>query len=315
MLAAHPRIHTESEPWLLLPLIYSRRKSGIYTEYGCDFSTGALEVFLRRINGLKLYDECIRQFAESLYTQASSNTGADHFLDKTPRNYLIIEDIVRIFPTAKLIFLLRHPVAIFSSILDGVDGNWPVLLQDEGIKLDLLEAPTLIANAIRSLENPIVVHYEDLVRTPEATMRCLCKQLGLEFNAATLKYEKPDPDFMGDPKSIRNHTFAVGDYIDLWRNQLQGRSALGLARACITSLDQQVLEIYRIEKSDLLSELSSLGGEKRSKKWSKRLSEWHRMGRTARIFTELEFMIERQGLLAAVQHIVRKVGARTFATS
>src|SRR5689334_16774915 len=92
MLASHPLIATESEPWLLLPLVYSRRTKGIWAEYdSSDYRQGhqePLEIFLKRIGGVQLYDDCIRKFAMSLYAKAVCKQNVRFFVDKTPRNYL-----------------------------------------------------------------------------------------------------------------------------------------------------------------------------------------------------------------------------------
>jgi hypothetical protein len=307
MLASHPSVHTEPEPWLLLPLVYSRRTNGIWTEYDCEFSTDALEAFLARIDGSALYDECIRSFVETLYARALAGGGARYFLDKTPRNFLVIDDISRIFPTAKLVFLLRHPIAIFSSMLDGVSCDWSSMLQDSGYRLDLLAAPNLIAKAVRSIKDPIVVHYEDLVRTPERTMQALCARLGLRFDSATLRYDPPPPEAAGDHKSIHRHTTAVADYVDGWRNGLRGPGALGFARAYAASLDEDVLDIYRVNKSELLKEIDSLGRSASSAKWVRRLSAWDNTTALSRASITYECAMERRGFRRAVGSAARKL--------
>ena len=34
LIAGHPQVATTSEPWILLPLLYTVRRPGAYTEYG-----------------------------------------------------------------------------------------------------------------------------------------------------------------------------------------------------------------------------------------------------------------------------------------
>jgi len=303
MLAGHPQIFTESEPWLLLPLVYSRRTKGIWAEYDSnDYRNGLvepLELFLSRIDGFKLYDESIRQFAMSIYARAVGGRSVRYFVDKTPRNYLIIDEIRRIFPNSKIIFLLRHPLAIFSSMLNSVDGDWSKLLESPGVRLDLIEAPRLISNAMRGMDDPTVVHYEMLTCSPKTTMEILCKRLDLDFDVRTLRYDAPDETVWCDPTNLRRHNTPVNIYSDRWRKGLRGRNVLGLVRSYVNALDKAWLSSYELDKESLIKDLESLGAAGRSEKWDKRFSEWNAASLLSRKQMRYEYIIETQGYRAA----------------
>jgi hypothetical protein len=318
MLASHPKVFTESEPWFLLPLIYSRRTKGIWAEYDShDYRRGLvepLEIFLERINGAKLYDDCIREFAMSIYAGALGGRSVRYFVDKTPRYYLIIDEIRRIFPSSKLIFLLRHPLAIFSSLLNSVNGDWSKLLTSPGIRLDLLEAPKLISKAMCGIEDPIVVHYEKLVRSPRPTMETLCKRLDLDFDPRTLTYSPPDETLWVDPTNLRKHTAPVMGYAEKWHKELRGRNVLGLARAYVEAFDTEVLEAYGLDKAVLIKNLECLGATTRSNKWDKRLSESNTTP-IARNRMKYEYIVEREGYRAAASAGIRQLSRWLYVRS
>ncbi len=216
----------------------------------------------------------------SLYTRAVREKKALYFVDKTPRNYLILDDIKRIFPDSKIIFLLRHPLAIFSSLLDSLNWDWSKLLTSPGRRLDLVAAPRLISQAIDEDDQPIVVHYEDLIASPRSTMETLCGRLGVEFHSRTLTYEPPDETVWCDPVNIRNHSGPVNIYAGKWSEELRRHNLIGLAQAYIETFDRQTLLTYRIEKESMMSELDGLGARGGKKRWSK---IWARYDSTERL--------------------------------
>ena len=46
VLVGHSEIESSAEPWLMLPLVYSRRENGITAEYGGDWARLATDEFL-----------------------------------------------------------------------------------------------------------------------------------------------------------------------------------------------------------------------------------------------------------------------------
>ena len=109
LLAGHPDIMTVSEPWLLLPFCYAVKPEGLFSEYNHGWAAKALNEFILGLPNQELdYYKVLNRFALALYGGANKNN-ALYFLDKTPRYYLIIPQIVEIFPEAKFIFLFRNP--------------------------------------------------------------------------------------------------------------------------------------------------------------------------------------------------------------
>src|SRR5690606_14968727 len=120
---AHSQVATVSEPWLLLPFVYALRSPGAVAEYSHRSLVTAMDDFCAALpNGRADYEAEVRMLALRLYARVTP-PGATHFLDKTPRYCLIAEELLRIFPDAKFIFLWRNPLAILASMF-GKDSKW-----------------------------------------------------------------------------------------------------------------------------------------------------------------------------------------------
>src|SRR5215211_9414871 len=72
ILAAHEPIATASEPWILLPYLYTLREHGIYAEYSHRVLVQAVKDFCAVLpGGRNDYVAEIRRFALRLYGKAS----------------------------------------------------------------------------------------------------------------------------------------------------------------------------------------------------------------------------------------------------
>jgi len=160
LIGSHPDVCTLNEPWFLLPLIYMRRRRGISSEYWQDTCGKAVNELIDRLDGgEEVFDAGVRAFAGTVH-RAAAHRGERYFLDKTPRYALIVDDIERIFPDAKLIFLWRNPLSIISSMIEMSGDRWLVPRFD----IDLIEGiPRLVDTAERLGERALCVRYEDLL--------------------------------------------------------------------------------------------------------------------------------------------------------
>jgi Sulfotransferase family len=118
VLGAHPQIATASEPWILLPLVYARRENGVRAEYCHMVAAQAIQDFAEARNGgTAAFEDRLRDFVEGVYEDAAGS-GASYFLDKTPHYHLIADELLRLFPSAKFLFLWRNPLAVLASFLE-----------------------------------------------------------------------------------------------------------------------------------------------------------------------------------------------------
>jgi hypothetical protein len=95
VLAAHPSVDTEAEPWLMLKIAETLpwKTFSSYSEYSSkDAEIAVKEFFLRR----KLSRDDVHEFAREYYLNLLGEKRAACFLDKTPRYYLIIDELFEI---------------------------------------------------------------------------------------------------------------------------------------------------------------------------------------------------------------------------
>lgn len=243
ILASHPDLHTISEPWLMLHPFYALRSEGYQAEYGERLARRALEGFLQALPAKdEEYFEGVRRMAGYLYDRARTGSGAQLFLDKTPRYYFIIPELCRTFPQARSIILLRNPLAVLCSILDTwVQGNWFFLAE---YRHDLLEAPRCLVEGVRHWgDQGLVVHYEALVHDPDTEIRRICDHLGLSFRPEMVEYGRTDvPRWAyGDPETVHHHTRPVPIHANKWEQALANPQIWRLARDYWQALGPQMI--------------------------------------------------------------------------
>jgi Sulfotransferase family len=218
VLGGHPAIHTVSEPWLMLHPVYALR--GVQAEYGGHLAHPALLDFLRALPaGEDTYLEAVRLMCSYLYDSALEQANKSLFLDKTPRYYLIVPELLRIFPEARFIIMLRNPLAVVASIVS----TWTTWHSSSlsAWRDDLLRAPELLLAAISQAgKRGIVVRYEEFVEGPEIEVTRLCQHLGIPFHTEMIDYAAS-----GLPR------WALGDQVGLYsRTQPDGSRSLAWTR-------------------------------------------------------------------------------------
>jgi len=255
ILANHSKIASSAEPWVLLHNLYAIKTGKTKAEYNSHIGAVALNDFINQTK-YKQEDfyEAVKLFSNKLYSSFLENTNKDIFLDKTSRYHLVIEEIVKIYPDAKFIFLVRNPLDLFASYIETMVEENILRLCEDGIRDDLLYGYSNLLKGIDLLkDNSIIVKYESLIKSPEQTIKSILNYLNLDFETGILDYNKEGTILKGkliDPKSIHIHTKPVNNYIDKWREKLPNQHSLYLAKSFLDSLDSKVLSKlgYDLEK-------------------------------------------------------------------
>jgi hypothetical protein len=185
LLAAHPKISTVSEPWLLLPFSYTLKSTGVFSEYDHGTCYKALSDFVQQLPNKEYdYNRALNDFVHTIYKKAGSPE-ASYFLDKTPRYYLIIPELAKIFPSSKFIFLFRNPLQIMASHIE----TWTRgKLRLERYFTDLYQGPKLLAEGYENLkEKSIKVHFDDLIENTDKTLKNILDYLDLEYEPALIE--------------------------------------------------------------------------------------------------------------------------------
>ncbi|MDZ7753989.1 MAG: sulfotransferase [Gammaproteobacteria bacterium] len=256
-LAGRSEIATVSEPWFLLPLIYSLKKEGVYAEYSHRTLYSAIEDFYQQLPGGKRdYMESIAVFAKELYEKAGGSEKM-YFLDKTPRYHLICQEIIDLFPGGKFIFLWRNPLACLASRLHSYDGNWRV----HRARVDLYTGLVNLVNTAKNNEEQVLqVRYEDFVAFPEQEMRRILDYLslsddvedGIHFNNSSLKGR------MGDQRGVSKYTEVSVNSVEEWKKTLASPVRKSWAKRYLEWIGEERLAYIGHDKAALVSELKEL---------------------------------------------------------
>lgn len=215
MLATHEEVSSTSEPWLMLPLIYATRSAGHQAEYDTTLAERAHEEMVRQIpGGEETYRRVLAESAREIYSHLRGS--ARLFIDKTPRYYLILDELAAMFPGAPIIVLTRDPIAVLSSILETWAGDDPAELRRYAV--DLLRGPSLLLHATRDARFHVVA-YERLVTAPEEELQSVSQVLGLIYDPSMVEYghKAQERHCFGDQGTVYRRQRPDPSRLDWWR--------------------------------------------------------------------------------------------------
>ncbi|MCP3984055.1 MAG: sulfotransferase [bacterium] len=227
MLGAHPAIYAPVEPHLMPPLAHlgfhekveKAPYDPIITQLGLRELVGLLP------GGEADYLDALRAATDHLYAKALEPSGRQLFLDKTPAYALVLDFLTKLYPEAKYLVLTRHPIAVWSSVVDSFfDGDHEAAHRHNPILERYLPA---IARFLR--EPPAHLHhlrYEELVQAPEEQIEKVCGFLGIPFEPAMIDYGQQQDGArssargLGDPTSVSQQTRPTTGSVGKWAGAL-----------------------------------------------------------------------------------------------
>ncbi len=254
IVAAHDGVATVSEPWLLLPHIYSFRRSGIVAEYPHPRLPDAIEDFCQQLpEGLVGYRRELHDYILRLYEQAAGD--ARYFLDKSPPYHLVAEDVMDLFPEGKFVFLWRNPLSIVASLVDTwLGGQWRPLAFRQQLFVGL---PRLVAAYSANRPRAYAVRYEDLLAGDEHSWAPLMSHLGIEFDPGALQ-RFIDVDLqgrMGDPTGIKQYDALSLAPTEKWARTIDNPLRREWCRRYLRYLGNDRLAVMGYDGAQLLGEL------------------------------------------------------------
>jgi hypothetical protein len=295
ILACHQKIATTSEPWILLPLLSmtdnntrdnsatdnvkenSENKGNNLAEnvslknhkslanYSYETSTKAINNFANNItekankNKTDNYNTLIANFALSLY-QACSENDEEFFIDKTPRYYYIIDEIIKTFPKAKFIFLFRNPLQTYASVLNTWNKNSFYKLYRN--RDDLYLAPKLLASAYEKHKSiSLAINYDNLVNETNDTLKTIFDYLSVEqltaeeFDLSKNTFTKNEMgDIAGQDKYPKVSTHSLNN----WHSAVNNPIRKWYLKRYLTKLGPHVESTYGYSASKLKYKIDSL---------------------------------------------------------
>lgn len=115
--------------------------------------------------------------------------------EKSPQNVQAIDEILTVFPDAKIIHLIRDGRDCAASL----HRRWkrsPELIINRWKKIVAVGE----AACHRHEDSCVQIYYESLARAPEKTLRSICEKIGIEFNPSMLESEMPWMEAQGEKK-------------------------------------------------------------------------------------------------------------------
>lgn len=141
-------------------------------------------------------NDALRNFVATIFFKKLCDTGKSVFCEKTPSNALVLPELLKLFPEARFILILRDPRDIVNSF-KGVRQRYlsksirpPRFVRS--VAASVAEINAYFEHGIaaaRSDSRILIVHYEDLVNEPDATVRRICDHTGLTFKPEMLELD------------------------------------------------------------------------------------------------------------------------------
>jgi hypothetical protein len=263
LLAAHTKISTVSEPWLLLPFTYALKSAGLFSEYDHGTCYKAISDFVQQLPNKKYdYNHALYDFVHTLYKK-SGDPKASYFLDKTPRYYLIIPEIAKIFPNAKFIFLFRNPLQIMASNI----ATWSKgKLRTERYYIDLYQGPKLLAEGYENFTGrSIKVHFDDLIKNPDKTLINILDYLDLEYDPTLIENftNVKLGGQVGDKKGYFEYNQIESKTMEKWKQVFATRYRKKFAKKYISKFSHQNLKTFGYNRDILIKLIDDLKIQKK----------------------------------------------------
>jgi hypothetical protein len=255
VIAAHRGIATVSEPWILLPYLYTLRPRGVVAEYQHEMMVEAVEDFCSELPaGEDDYMAEMRAFVLRLYEKAAGEN-AEYFLDKSPPYCLIAEETMRLFPEGKFVFLWRNPLSIVASIIE-TWGPWSPTMFRSDLFVGL---PRLVASFSAERSRAHSVRFEDLVGGHEREWRLLTDYLGIEFEPDALsRFAKIELNGrMGDPTGVKRYSSLNPESQQKWKRTLSNPLRREWCRRYLRFLGRERLALIGYDIDQLMRELDA----------------------------------------------------------
>lgn len=255
VLAAHDEVATASEPWLLLPLLLPLRDDIPAPGGWQPRIHEALNDFSRTLpDGVGSYERSVGDAARTIYEEAAGD--ARFYLDKTPPYFLVIDEIVRTLPEARIVVLWRNPLAVLSSVVETFcGGRW----RPQDYPTSLFGGLTRLVDGVRRHGERIhTVRYEDLIDGGKEEWCRLAEFIGIEFDPTSLaRFPQVELDgAMGDPVGTKAYSQLEQGPAEKWRETISNPVRRLWAQRYLDWIGAERLTVMGYDHAELAAELA-----------------------------------------------------------
>jgi len=181
LLSNNSFVDTVSEPWLLLPVLSIYRPDLMNAKYNYPIALQALSDYLTKRGLEEGLRSGIKRLILDLYP---IREGSKYFIDKSPRYYEILPQIIDLLPNARFIVLKRNPFAVLHSMISTWSRGKVDFRSMKGYCRDFLIAPFRIqefCDRYGKCANVFVMNYESIVNEPRNSVKNAYSWLGIPF--------------------------------------------------------------------------------------------------------------------------------------
>lgn len=221
LLGTHPEISSRSESWIGLVPFLPRHPNWSKSVVNSVTLEKALSGVEKSVGSAE-YTAAARCFLDHIYSKQSE--GKRFVLDKTPRYYLVIDELMQTFPDAKAIFLFRDPAAVLNSILKTWHSGRLTTVHRSWV--DIVEGPILLSLGYeRHAHRSIAVSYESLVTDPSSSLREIAQYLHIPYEFDFHGYERSTPeDELGDRRGIGEYKGVSVMSVEKWAKEVDSKA-------------------------------------------------------------------------------------------
>ncbi len=212
-------------------------------QHGGTDDSGGIGGFLSKFeNGKQVFADAAKTMACELYMQATSAASKQLFVDHSADYIERLDKVRYLLPQARFVFLLRHPAAIFDTAClqeahrsNGQSRSAQDLAADHELQQHI---GRLLEGVQMAGAEAVVVHFEDLVRSPESALRRLFARLGLSCDAAVVRHAAQFSMLEGWMRKTPD--LQVNQIT--WHTRILARGDGGAARRFLEALGPDVVE-------------------------------------------------------------------------
>jgi hypothetical protein len=258
ILSSHQLISSSGEPSIMLPITYILKEEGIITDSAHRENLGGIKALIGALPKKEEdYYKYLRQFILSIYSNVS-NDGSHYFLDKTPKYWMIIDEIVKVFPDAKFIFLFRNPTEVLASSIN----TWSQdRLRVNSYIDELYDAPIkLLDGYCKHKDRSLLIRYKDLILKSEEVTSEICNYLEIEYDSAMIEHwnsTKLNGDF-GDPSGVRNYKSISPESLKKWKQSFTTSFRKLLVKHYLKSIPPEFFELAGYNRTILIDEINKI---------------------------------------------------------
>jgi hypothetical protein len=196
----------------------------------------------------------LRRFVLRLYEKAAGE-GPRYFLDKSPPYCLIAEEIMRLFPEGKFVFLWRNPLSVVASIVE-TWGPWHPTILSHDLFTGL---PRLVAAFEANRARAHSVCFEQLVNGDEEPWQAMMGYLGIDFEPGALRNFSTVQlnGRMGDPTGRMLYSSLSSEPEQKWKSTLINPLRKEWCRRYLRFLGDQRLAVMGYDKQRIIADLDS----------------------------------------------------------